>query len=218
MASSTQQNHQGDDVTFGATINDTPSKSQNYLAPNVFDTPKSSLSPVATRDSPTSADAPLTPFYASPSTQTSSRSLPTDAAAADDDLESARKEGYVVTTNPLDSQLDLPAEMVPVSAIPTGHKLSIDGRTKECRMWPTKQTLRDQDRKERSKRRAAKVCGCSSINAMWHDMTRKQRLWFKILLAAFLVAIAVGLGIGISKAVGAGVFAGDGHSKPIADV
>lgn len=48
-------------------------------------------------------------------------------------------------------------------------------------------------------------------------MSKKQRLMFQVLIAAFIVAVACGLGIGISKAVGAGVFAGKGQSKPIAD-
>lgn len=213
---SSPYNHVEEEVTFGATI-DTPSKTQNHLAPNVFDTPPKSLSPVMTQEAPSAAEAPLTPFYAAPSAQTSLKSLPI-GNACDNDLESARKEGYFITSNPIASDLNLPSsDMLPVSAVPTGSRMSFDGRTKECTMWPTKQTLRNQDKAERAKRRAKRACGCNSMNAWWGSMTKKQRLWFKILVAAFLVAIACGLGIGISKAVGAGVFAGKGQSKPIAN-
>lgn len=207
--------HLDDEVTFGATI-DTPTKNQSHLAPNVFDTPKS-LSPVVTQESRSAPDAPLTPFYdATPAAQTSTKPTPT-GCARENDLESARKEGYLITTNSLNSNVNLPSEMEPVSAVPTGHRLSFDGRTKECTMWPTKQTLRNKDKAERAKRRESRACGCNSVNAWWSSMTKKQRLWFKILVAAFIVAVACGLGIGISKAVGAGVFAGKGQSKPIAD-
>jgi hypothetical protein len=201
---SSKYNHLEDEVTFGATV-DTPTKTQNHLAPNVFDTPKS-LSPVVTVDSPSTPEVEqLTPFYAAPSAEISRQTLPT---AHDNDLEAARKEGYFITSNPIASDLNLPCEMATVSAVPTGSRLSFDGRTKECTMWPTKQTLRNQDRAERAKRRAARACGCNSINAWWSSISKKQRLWFKILVAAFLVAIACGLGIGISK----------GQTKPIADV
>ena len=213
---SSSYNHLEDEVTFGATV-DTPTKTQqNHLAPNVFDTPKS-LSPVVTVDSPSTPEAErLTPFYAAPSAEISRQTLP--PTALDTDLEAARKEGYFITSNPIASDLNLPSGMTTVSNVPTsGSRLSFDGRTKECTMWPTKQTLRNQDKAERAKRRAARACGCNSINAWWSSISKKQRLWFKILIAAFLVAIACGLGIGISKAVGAGVFAGKGQTKPIAD-
>ncbi|KAI5195241.1 hypothetical protein AUEXF2481DRAFT_34087 [Aureobasidium subglaciale EXF-2481] len=209
---SSNYNHLEDEVTFGATV-DTPTKTQNHLAPNVFDTPKS-LSPVVTVDAP--SDEPLTPFYATPSADISRQTLPADRVS-ETDLESARKEGYFITSNPVGSDLNLPSEMAPVSAVPTGSRLSFDGRTKECTMWPTKQTLRNQDRAERAKRRAARACGCSSIHAWWVGTDKRQRLWFKFIVAAFIVAIACGLGIGISKAVGAGVFAGKGQTKPIAN-
>ncbi|KAI5237133.1 hypothetical protein E4T42_09241 [Aureobasidium subglaciale] len=209
---SSNYNHLEDEVTFGATV-DTPTKTQNHLAPNVFDTPKS-LSPVVTVDAP--SDEPLTPFYAAPSADISRQTLPA-GRVSETDLESARKEGYFITSNPLGSDLNLPSEMAPVSAVPTGSRLSFDGRTKECTMWPTKQTLRNQDRAERAKRRAARACGCSSIHAWWVGTDKRQRLWFKFIVAAFIVAIACGLGIGISKAVGAGVFAGKGQTKPIAN-
>ncbi|KAI5269813.1 hypothetical protein E4T47_06789 [Aureobasidium subglaciale] len=209
---SSNYNHLEDEVTFGATV-DTPTKTQNHLAPNVFDTPKS-LSPVVTVDAPSAE--PLTPFYAAPSAEISRQTLPA-GRVSETDLESARKEGYFITSNPIGSDLNLPSEMAPVSAVPTGSRLSFDGRTKECTMWPTKQTLRNQERVERAKRRAARACGCSSIHAWWVGTDKRQRLWFKFIVAAFIVAIACGLGIGISKAVGAGVFAGKGQTKPIAD-
>jgi hypothetical protein len=211
---SSKYNHLQDEVTFGATV-DTPTKKQSHLAPNVFDTPKS-LTPVATQDRSSSPDEPTTPFYAAPSAEASRQTLPA-AEASDRDLESARKEGYFITTNPLDSEINLPAGMAPVSTVPTASRLSFDGRTKECTMWPTKQTLRREDKAERAKRRAARACGCTNIHNWWTSMAKKQRLWLKVFLAALIVAMACGLGIGISKAVGAGVFAGRGQTKPIAN-
>ncbi|OCK95372.1 uncharacterized protein K441DRAFT_80314 [Cenococcum geophilum 1.58] len=84
-------------------------------------------------------------------------------------------------------------------------KLSVDGRVKECTMWPSKQTMM-----ERAKaRKREQSC------APFRNLTRKQKLWVKILIALFVVAAAVGLGVGISRAVGGGVWAGNGHNKQI---
>lgn len=84
-------------------------------------------------------------------------------------------------------------------------KLSVDGKVKECTMWPSKQTMM-----ERAKaRKREQSC------APFRNLTRKQKLWVKILIALFVVAAAVGLGVGISRAVGGGVWAGNGHNKQI---
>ncbi|OCK80414.1 hypothetical protein K432DRAFT_43914 [Lepidopterella palustris CBS 459.81] len=85
-------------------------------------------------------------------------------------------------------------------------KVSVDGRVKECTMWPSKQTMM-----ERAKARKRERGG---LNPM-RNLSKKQKLWAKIFIALFIVAAAVGLGVGISRAVGGGVWAGNGKSKPI---
>jgi hypothetical protein len=40
-------------------------------------------------------------------------------------------------------------------------------------------------------------------------------MWAKIIIALLVIGAAVGLGVGISRAVGGGVWAGDGRSKEI---
>ncbi len=86
-------------------------------------------------------------------------------------------------------------------------KVSVDGRLKECTMWPSRQAIMDQ------RKTAKRHRGC----AAFHNLTRKQRLWVKIVIALLIVAAAVGLGVGISKAVGGGVWAGVGQNRPISD-
>ncbi|KAF2200753.1 hypothetical protein GQ43DRAFT_62340 [Delitschia confertaspora ATCC 74209] len=87
----------------------------------------------------------------------------------------------------------------------THPKVSVDGRVKECTMWPSRQTVLE---KKKATKRAR---GC----AFFKNLTAKQRLWAKIIIALVIVAAAVGLGVGISRAVGGGVWAGDHESKPI---
>ncbi|KAF2265598.1 hypothetical protein CC78DRAFT_181792 [Lojkania enalia] len=94
----------------------------------------------------------------------------------------------------------------PLSAATTQNpKVSVDGRLKECTMWPTRQTILD---KKKMNRRAR---GCN----LFRSLNSKQRLWAKIIIALLVVAAAVGLGVGISRAVGGGVWAGNGQSKQI---
>jgi len=84
-------------------------------------------------------------------------------------------------------------------------KVSVDGRVKECTMWPSRQTI--MERKKMSQR--AKGCN------LFRSLSTKQRLWVKIAIAFVLVAAAVGLGVGISKAVGGGVWKKPGQTRPI---
>jgi hypothetical protein len=96
---------------------------------------------------------------------------------------------------------------VPLSVASTQQpvKQSVDGRVKECTMWPSRQAVLDKRKSYQRKR------GC----AFFRNMTSKQRLWAKIVIALLVVAAAVGLGVGISRAVGGGVWAGQGKNKEI---
>ncbi|KAH7391844.1 hypothetical protein BKA66DRAFT_413193 [Pyrenochaeta sp. MPI-SDFR-AT-0127] len=96
---------------------------------------------------------------------------------------------------------------VPLSTASTQQqsKISVDGRVKECTMWPSRQAVMDK------RKTAQRTRGC----AFFRNLTSKQRLWAKIIIALLVVAAAVGLGVGISRAVGGGVWAGQGKSKEI---
>lgn len=189
-------------VTFGATIEPNNEQSTNLLTPNVFDTPKT-LTPVATQDD----RSPMVPFYNHPSAQASQQTMPSMKSPMmvyETDLEAGR------ATN---SNLDLSGSRTNASS----YRPSFDTRPKECSMWPTKETIREQARAEKAKKMSKRGCGIGQVRMAWADLDKKQRLWFKIALALFLVAIAVALGVGITKAVGGGVWASNGQQKTIPD-
>lgn len=99
---------------------------------------------------------------------------------------------------------------VPLSAATTQqmHKISVDGRVrevKECTMWPSRQAVLDKRKDHKRKK------GCN----LFQGLTSKQRIWAKIVIALLIIGAAVGLGVGISRAVGGGVWAGEGKSKEI---
>ncbi|KAK8255276.1 hypothetical protein HDK77DRAFT_28252 [Phyllosticta capitalensis] len=85
-------------------------------------------------------------------------------------------------------------------------KVSMDGRVKECTVWPSKQTLQ-----EKAKVAKAQRSSCQ----WWGNLSKKHRLWLKILFALTIVALAVGLSVGISRAVGGGVWSSTGQSRTI---
>ncbi|KAK8168088.1 hypothetical protein IWX90DRAFT_483790 [Phyllosticta citrichinensis] len=85
-------------------------------------------------------------------------------------------------------------------------KVSIDGRVKDCTVWPSKQALH-----EKAKAAKAQRTSCQ----WWGRMSKKHRLWAKILIALTIIALAIGLSVGISRAVGGGVWSGTGQSRTI---
>jgi len=84
---------------------------------------------------------------------------------------------------------------------PFTSKISVD-INKECKMWPSKQTLMQQKTAEKRKRRDTRgFLACGPVRDWCSRFDKRQRLMMKIALALFLVGVAVALGIGISKAV-----------------
>lgn len=73
-------------------------------------------------------------------------------------------------------------------------------------MWPSRQAVMDQ---RKTYKRTRGHCN------LFKNLNSKQRMWAKIIIALVVVAAAVGLGVGISRAVGGGVWAGQGRSKEI---
>ncbi|KAF2684814.1 hypothetical protein K458DRAFT_27251 [Lentithecium fluviatile CBS 122367] len=179
-------------VTFGAVIEE-PTKPQLALRPQ--NSNGSNMSATLEKDAGFDSSNPYSAFYKHPKAR---RSM--DAASAPLSKTHLDVAGY---------ERDLEAGStpgLPLSAATTQQpKVSVDGRVKECTMWPSRQTI--TERRKMSKR--AKGC------KLFGGLTSKQRLWAKIVIALFVIAAAVGLGIGISKAVGGGIWKGDRQSGPI---
>jgi hypothetical protein len=182
-------------VTFGATIERPLSLSQPQPAlrspPSTESAMSSTSADLAKKEAAVDSSNPYSAFYKHPEAR---RSL--DAASAPQS-----KTHLDVHT----MERDLEAGP-PLSAATTQQpKSSVDGRVKECTMWPSRQAVMDQRKTYKRAR------GCN----LFKNLTSKQRLWAKIIIALIVVAAAVGLGVGISRAVGGGVWAGDGKNKEI---
>ena len=95
---------------------------------------------------------------------------------------------------------------VALSTATTQHaRASLDGKVKECTMWPTRQAMIEKKKKHQR----ARSCN------LFRGLNSKQWLWLKIVVGLLVVAAATGLGVGISRAVGGGVWASPGQTKPI---
>lgn len=182
MAANTQH-----PVTFGATVQGLDAPHQPLRSPPSND---STMSTTADEKA-TGLDEsnPFSAFYKHPDARRSMDAAPQskthlDVSVYDRDLESG----------------------VPLSAATTQQpKVSVDGRVKECTMWPSRQAIMEK------KKLSQRAKGCS----FFHSLSNKQRLWVKIIIALFLVAAAAGTGVGISKAVGGGVWKKPGEHGPI---
>ncbi|KAH6866893.1 hypothetical protein J4E91_003978 [Alternaria rosae] len=198
-------NEKHEPVTFGATVQRSPSPltslpppSQPLRSPPSHDSNMSSATAdadLAKKEWAADPSNPYSAFYKHPEALRETRHSLNDTA-----LQSKTHLGVAVQEHDLEGGVPLS-----VASTQQPSKHSVDGRVKECTMWPTRQAVLDKRKSYKRKR------GC----AFFRNMTSKQRLWAKIVIALLVVAAAVGLGVGISRAVGGGVWAGDGRSKEI---
>jgi hypothetical protein len=185
-------------VTFGASIQQRPvSQVEPQVAlrsPPSTESTMSGTSADETKKEAMAVDSsnPYSAFYNHPVAR---RSM--DAASAPQ----SKTHLGVVTVNERDMEAGLPLS----TATTQQPKSSVDGRVKECTMWPSRQAVMDQRKTYKRTR------GCN----LFKNLTSKQRLWAKIVIALVVIAAAVGLGVGISRAVGGGVWAGQGKNKEI---
>lgn len=98
---------------------------------------------------------------------------------------------------------------------PFSSKISVD-HNKECRMWPSRQTLQQTRMANKKKRNDHHTC--APVRDRWMQLSRRQRLIAKIALVLLVVGLIVGISVGVSKAVNGGVYASDGSSRPVARV
>ncbi|MCJ1448643.1 MAG: hypothetical protein MMC23_009160 [Stictis urceolatum] len=134
------------------------------------------------------ATSPFSPFYSHPTTRTSFE----QQTASQSNL-----KVYETDIESGDKRFSM--EPTPVN--------SHTSPNKDCKVWPTKSTL------VREKKVWKKQRGCRP----WNTMTRKQKLWTKIIVLLLVIGLVVGVAVGISKAVGGTVYSDSNHSKPIDD-
>ena len=190
-------------TTFGLTVEPTGTDSKTLTPQPSRD---SELSGSHTPKSNSDPANPFSAFYSHGSARRSREDLRAAAAAAE------KTTPAINVYEP-----DLEGQALTRHQTPSAHnedclqqheatpKLSVDGRVKECTMWPSRQTLQAEEKQRRAAR---------SWNPL-ANLKPKQKLWVKILIALVIVALAVGLGVGISRAVGGGVWAGQGQTKTI---
>lgn len=191
---------------FGATIVPTSTHDDTLRAPPMLDSP--ALTPAVSQDDMSTEYTnrpipPHSPFYQHPPASfervESRQASKTHLAVYEKDLES----GHVTPLTMADDEN------------PFGSKISVD-HNKECKMWPSKQTLIQQKTAEKKKRRDMKCCaGFGPVRDWWAQFTKRQQLLMKIALALVLIGVAVAIGVGISKAVHGTYYSSDGGQQQV---
>jgi hypothetical protein len=194
-------------TTFGATIVSNTQSRDELCAPSTLDSP--ALTPAVSRADLSAryqdkSTLPVTsPFYQHPpasferahSRQTSKENV----TAFEKDIESGN-------LTPLSAKDD---------ENPFTNKISVE-INKECKMWPSKQTLMQQRKSEKKQKRERKGCtGCAPLRNRWEKFDKRQRLLIKIAIALLIIGILVAIGVGISKAVGGSYWARNGTQQAV---
>lgn len=100
---------------------------------------------------------------------------------------------------------------------PFAGKVSVDCN-KECRMWPSKQTLVQTRQAEKKKKRQQQCCGgCGPVRDVWERFTKRQKLFLKIALVLFVLGAIAAIAVGITVAVNGTVYTGSGQQATIPD-
>jgi hypothetical protein len=180
-------------TTFGATIEppSTPLPPSNL--PAAMDTPTSQTTPLHLKASK-EADSTSTPH--------STVSTPSHTHDASNPF----SPFYEHRPSTAHSTLAPPVYYHDVESL--GHlstTKSTVSRTQECSMWPSRDALKAKALEEKKKKSWNPLC----------RLNKRQKLAAQILIALVIIGAAVGIGVGVSRAVGGGVWSGNGQSKQI---
>ena len=194
-------------TTFGASIVQPSQQTPNKIIPPtpLLDSP--ALTPAtSTEDFSTqrhSIDSPepsRSPFYQKDPTQpepthsrTSSQNRP---IVNEKDIEAGPNTPLTDENNPFTSKVNLSCN-------------------KECKMWPSKNTLAQSRKAEQKKKRDEKFCG--PVTDYCSRFTKRQKLIMQIILAFLIIGVVVAIAVGITVAVNGTVYVSDDQSKQISE-
>lgn len=140
----------------------------------------------------------------------------THPPASHEVIPSATKKSHLnVYEKDLEAGNDAPLTPSSDDEHPFSKSLAID-HSKECTMWPSKQTLKEKYQAEKQKRRQNKgIKALNPVRERWTALSSRNKLISKIVFALFIIGVAVALGVGISTAVKGTYYAGSGSNKGI---
>lgn len=152
--------------------------------------PSSEYDPASRDDYPPSSDHPFSPFYSHPATRTS--------------LEQKKSESKV-RFQLYEHDLEAGSRATQFTPNESAQHCRTDDK-----VWPSDKVRKQQEAMVRSKKHGS--------YSPFKRMSKKQKVWVKILIAVVIVGAITGLGVGITKAVGGGVFRTTSNSSaPIGD-
>ncbi|KAK0261794.1 hypothetical protein LTR91_024446 [Friedmanniomyces endolithicus] len=208
-------------TTFGASIqpSSSPYQHDTLLPRREMDSP--ALTPAVSHEDMNTQyhDQPNipvhSPFYQHPpasfervhSRQTSKNNIYTH----EKDLEANHLNDNTSTTAHTLTPLSATANHNP-DTNPFTSKVSVE-HSKECTMWPSKQTLMQDKAAARQKKNSRKgYAGCAPARAWWAQFDRRHKLVMKVLIALFVVGAIVGICVGISVAVHGTYYSNSGQA------
>jgi hypothetical protein len=190
-------------TTFGASIVPTTIQTDNPRPSATLDSP--ALTPAASHDdianeySEQRRVPPHSPFYNHP-------------PSSDNPIDSNSRTHVAANEKDLEA-----GAATSLAEQPFTSKVSIDCN-KECKMWPSKQTLIQTRKAEKRKKRESKIFGgCGPMIEWWGKHSKRQKLIMKLLLALFMVGVVVAIAVGITVAVNGTVYVSEGHQAAIPD-
>ena len=140
--------------------------------------PSSEYDATSREDHPPSADHPFSPFYSHPTTRTSLEQKKSESKVRFQIYEHDLENGSRVTTY---------TQPEPLQRRPT-----------DDAVWPSSNVRKQHELMVKSK-------GHNLYNP-FQRMSKRQKVWVKVLIAILVIGAITGLGVGITKAVGGGVF------------
>ncbi|KAK5110810.1 hypothetical protein LTR62_005521 [Meristemomyces frigidus] len=206
-------------TNFGATIVQPPHKNIDaedaLLHPSGIDSPV--LTPAVSHEDISASYAldstkpapPHSPFYQHPPTSMERITTTHSRHQSKTHLAIASEKDLETGLSPLATRsYDPEGEANPfTSAVNLEHH-------KECKMWPSKQTLMLQKAETRRQKHLTRACGgCAPVRQWWEQFDKRQQLIMKILLAFVTVGAIVGICVGISVKVHGTYYSNNGQQS-----